>query len=176
MTKLAGVAAGMFVAGICVGGLVRAAEGQATVRRGAMTTQPTTLGAFSVSLAVKDIKASHAFYEKLDFEVVGGDAGQNWLILRNGTVTIGLFQGMYDRNLLTFNPGWDQNAQAIAQFTGVREHQRRLKSRGLTFTKEADEKGTGPAGFMLADPDGNPILIDQHAPASLQPPAKGKRD
>jgi catechol 2,3-dioxygenase-like lactoylglutathione lyase family enzyme len=167
MTKLAGVAAGMFVAGLCAGGLVRAADDQANAGRGAMTTQPTSLGAFSVSLAVKDIKASRAFYEKLDFEIVGGDVAQNWLILRNGTVTIGLFQGMYERNLLTFNPGWDQNAQALAQFADVREHQRRLKSRGLTPTKEADEKGTGPAAFMLADPDGNPILIDQHAPASL---------
>ena len=167
MTKVATVAAGMFAAGLCVGGLVRTVEGQATAGRGAMTTQPTTLGAFSVSLAVKDIKASRDFYEKLDFEIVGGDVAQNWLILRNGAVTIGLFQGMYERNLLTFNPGWDQNAQALAQFTDVREHQRRLKSKGLTLQKEADEKGTGPGGFMLADPDGNPILVDQHAPASL---------
>jgi catechol 2,3-dioxygenase-like lactoylglutathione lyase family enzyme len=142
----------------------------------AMTTQPTTLGAFSVSLAVKDIKASRAFYEKLDFEAVGGDVAQNWLILRNGNVTLGLFQGMYERNLLTFNPGWNHNAQALERFTDVREHQRRLKSRGLKLTKEADEKGTGPAGFMLVDPDGNPILIDQHAPASLPRPAKGKSD
>ena len=129
-----------------------------------MTKQPTTLGAFSVSLAVKDLKASRAFYEKLDFAVVMGDDAQNWLILRNGTVTIGLFQGMFERNILTFNPGWDDQAQAVAEFTDVREHQRRLKSAGLELTTEADESGTGPASFMLIDPDGNPILLDQHVP------------
>jgi lactoylglutathione lyase len=129
-----------------------------------MTTQPTTLGAFSVSLAVKDLPASRAFYEKLDFKVVGGDAAQNWLILRNGNVTIGLFQGMFERNLLTFNPGWDEQAQAAEPFTDVREHQRRLKSLGLAITNEADDKGTGPASFILLDPDGNPVLIDQHVP------------
>jgi lactoylglutathione lyase len=127
-----------------------------------MGTQPTTLGAFSVSLAVKDLQASRAFYEKLDFEVVGGDARQNWLILRNGTVTIGLFQGMFERNILTFNPGWDHLAQAVAEYTDVREHQRRLKAKGLALTNEADEKSTGPASLILVDPDGNPILIDQH--------------
>jgi catechol 2,3-dioxygenase-like lactoylglutathione lyase family enzyme len=127
-----------------------------------MSNQPTTLGAFSVSLAVKNLQASRDFYEKLDFEMVGGNPAQNWLILRNGTVTIGLFQGMFPSNLLTFNPGWDGNAQAVEPFTDVREHQRRLKSRGLTLTTEADETGTGPASLMLADPDGNTILVDQH--------------
>lgn len=127
-----------------------------------MTTQPTTLGAFSVSLAVKDLPASRAFYEQLDFEVVGGDPAQNWLILRNGSVTIGLFQGMFDRNLLTFNPGWDEKAQPVDTFTDIREHQRRFKSMGLALTSEADEGGTGPASVMMTDPDGNPILIDQH--------------
>ena len=127
-----------------------------------MTTQPTTLGAFSVSLAVKDLAASRAFYEQLDFRVVGGDATQNWLILRNGTVTIGLFQGMFERSILTFNPGWDAQAQAVEEFTDVRDHQRRLKAKGLDLTSEADENGTGPASVMLVDPDGNPILIDQH--------------
>ncbi len=127
-----------------------------------MTTQPTTLGAFSVSLAVTNLQTSRAFYEKLDFEVVGGDPAQNWLILRNGTATIGLFQGMFERNILTFNPGWDDKAQAIEKFIDVREHQRRLKSRGLELTNEADESSTGPASFMLLDPDGNPVLIDQH--------------
>ena len=127
-----------------------------------MTQQPTTLGAFSVSLAVKNLAASRAFYEKLDFEVVGGDPAQNWLILRNGTATIGLFQGMFERNILTFNPGWDDKAQAVEEFTDVREHQRRLKSKGLDLTNEADENSTGPASFVLVDPDGNPILIDQH--------------
>jgi catechol 2,3-dioxygenase-like lactoylglutathione lyase family enzyme len=187
MRKLSATSIVLFVAGVCVGGsLVRPVEGQARARgtekqsvtgsRGAITKQPTTLGAFSVSLTVKDLQASRAFYEKLDFEVVGGDAAQNWLILRNGVVTVGLFHGMFGRNTFTFNPGWDQNAQAIDLFTDVREHQRRLKSSGLTLTSEADEKGKGPARFTLADPDGNPILIDQHAPASLQPPANRKRD
>lgn len=128
-----------------------------------MTKQPTTLGAFSVSLAVKDLQASRDFYSKLGFEPAGGDAAQNWLILRNGTVTIGLFQGMFDRNLLTFNPGWDWQAQPVGdKFTDVREHQRRLKASGLTLAMEADESTTGPASVMLTDPDGNPILIDQH--------------
>ena len=166
--KLAALSVVVFAAGVWVGG----GQPSATVSRGTMSNQPTTLGAFSVSLSVKDIKASQAFYEKLDFEVVGGNAAQNWLILRNGSVTIGLFQGLYDRNLLTFNPGWDENAQAIERFADVREHQRRLKAKGLTLTTQADEKGTGPASFTLTDPDGNPILIDQHAPASLPRRAK----
>jgi catechol 2,3-dioxygenase-like lactoylglutathione lyase family enzyme len=127
-----------------------------------MAKQPTTLGAFSVSLAVRDLQASKAFYEKLDFQVVGGDVNQNWLILRNGTITIGLFQGMFERNILTFNPGWDDQAQAVAEYTDVRDHQRGLKSKGLHLTSEADDKSTGPASVMLVDPDGNPILIDQH--------------
>lgn len=127
-----------------------------------MGTQPTTLGAFSVSLAVKDLEASRAFYEKLDFKVVMGEASRNWLILRNGAVTIGLFQGMFERNILTFNPGWDAEAQAVGEFTDVREHQRRLKASGLELASEADESGSGPGSVMLVDPDGNPILIDQH--------------
>ena len=127
-----------------------------------MSRQPTSLGAFSVSLAVKDLQASRAFYEALDFEVAGGNPAQNWLILRNGTVTIGLFQGMFERNILTFNPGWDEKAQAVAEFTDVREHQRRLKSKGLELASEADERSAGPASFMVVDPDGNQILVDQH--------------
>jgi len=111
---------------------------------------------------VTNLQTSRAFYEKLDFEVVGGDPAQNWLILRNGTATIGLFQGMFERNILTFNPGWDDKAQVIEKFIDVREHQRRFKSRGLELTDEADESSTGPASFMLLDPDGNPVLIDQH--------------
>ena len=94
--------------------------------------------------------------------MVGGDAAQNWLILRNGTVTVGLFQGMFDRNILTFNPGWDEKAQPIAEFIDIREHQRRLKSNGVQLTSEADENGAGPASLMLIDPDGNPILVDEH--------------
>jgi catechol 2,3-dioxygenase-like lactoylglutathione lyase family enzyme len=127
-----------------------------------MTQQPTTLGAFSVSLAVKDLQASKAFYEKLDFEVVMGNAAENWLILRNGTVTIGLFQGMFERNSLTFNPGWDFAARAVEQFTDIREHQRRFKAAGLTLANEADESSTGSASLVLIDPDGNPIRLDQH--------------
>ena len=120
------------------------------------------LGAFSVSLAVKDLAVSRAFYEKLGFAVCGGDASQNWLILRNGTHTIGLFQGMFDRNILTFNPGWDARAEPQEAFTDVREIQRELKSRGVSLQAEADEETTGPASLMAVDPDGNPILIDQH--------------
>ena len=120
------------------------------------------LGAFSVSLAVKDLEASRDFYEKLGFEVVGGDPSQNWQILRNGGHTIGLFQGMFDKNLLTFNPGWDDEAQPIDAFTDVRELQRRLKEAGVTLAVEADESGAGPASFVILDPDGNPILVDQH--------------
>ncbi len=127
-----------------------------------MAKQPTTLGAFSVSLAVRDLQASRAFYEKLDFHVVGGEAAQNWLILRNGTLTIGLFQGMFGRNMLTFNPGWDDQAQPVEEYTDVRDHQRRIKAKGLDVATEADENSTGPASLMLLDPDGNPILLDQH--------------
>jgi catechol 2,3-dioxygenase-like lactoylglutathione lyase family enzyme len=120
------------------------------------------LGAFSVSLAVKDIEASKSFYEKLGFEMIGGDAEQGWLILKNGDHVIGLFQGMFDRNTLTFNPGWDQNGNELDTFTDVRELQRELKERGLVIVSEADETTTGPASCMVVDPDGNPILIDQH--------------
>jgi lactoylglutathione lyase len=126
-----------------------------------MTKQPTSLGAFSVSLAVKDLPASRSFYEKLGFSAAGGN-GKNWLILRNGTATIGLFQGMFERNVLTFNPGWDEMAQAVEAFTDVREHQRRLKAQGLELQTQADEGTKGPASFILVDPDGNPVLVDQH--------------
>lgn len=120
------------------------------------------LGNFSVSLAVKDLAASRAFYEKLGFEAIGGDAAQNWLILRNGAATIGLFQGMFERNALTFNPGWDSAGQALAEFTDVRELQRRLRAAGIVPAVAADESTTGPAHLVVVDPDGNPILIDQH--------------
>lgn len=120
------------------------------------------LGAFSISLTVKDIHPSKAFYEKLGFKVFGGDISQNWLILKNGDRVIGLFQGMLDRNTLTFNPGWDQNARPLESYADVRELQRQLKEQGLEFVSEADESTTGPASFMVMDPDGNPILIDQH--------------
>ncbi|CAM4122120.1 VOC family protein [Zobellia roscoffensis] len=120
------------------------------------------LGNFSVSLNVKDIQASKQFYEALGFSVFGGDIDQNWLILKNGNATIGLFQGMFDKNILTFNPGWNSNAEALDSFTDVRELQNQLKKKGIKLDLEANEKTTGPASFMLNDPDGNPILIDQH--------------
>jgi catechol 2,3-dioxygenase-like lactoylglutathione lyase family enzyme len=120
------------------------------------------LGNFSVSLAVKDIEASKAFYEKLGFQVFMGDPSQNWLILKNGDHVIGLFQGMFDKNILTFNPGWNSDAQPLGEFTDVRELQRRLKASGVPMISEADESSTGPASFMIADPDGNTILVDQH--------------
>lgn len=120
------------------------------------------LGAFSVSLAVKDIEASKRFYEKLGFTVFGGDQSQNWLIMKNGDHVIGLFQGMFDKNILTFNPGWNSAAQPLAEFTDVRALQRQLKERGISMISEADEDSTGPASFMIVDPDGNTILVDQH--------------
>ena len=122
------------------------------------------LGNFSVSLTVKDIKASKAFYEKLGFTQVGGVLEQNWVVLQNGTTKVGLFQGMFERNMLTFNPGWTHTRETLKDFQDVRELQRTLKARGLELTLEADEATDGPASLMLVDPDGNPILIDQHVP------------
>lgn len=123
------------------------------------------LGNFSVSLAVKDLAASKAFYENLGFKVVGGVQAQNWLILQNESSTIGLFQGMFDKNILTFNPGWDKDCNTLPDFDDVRDLQRALKQRGITLDSAADEATTGPASLMLTDPDGNPILIDQHVPS-----------
>lgn len=120
------------------------------------------LGVFSISLAVKDIEASKQFYEKLGFKVFAGDQAKHWLILKNGDHIIGLFQGMFEKNILTFNPGWDTNAQHVGAFTDVRDLQRQLKAEGLSFASEADESTTGPASFIVVDPDGNPILVDQH--------------
>ena len=120
------------------------------------------LGAFSVSLAVKDIEASKLFYEKIGFTAFAGDQSQNWLIMKNGSHAIGLFQGMFDKNILTFNPGWNSDAQKLGQFTDVRELQRQLKARGVSLLSEADESSAGPASFMISDPDGNTILVDQH--------------
>ena len=120
------------------------------------------LGNFSISLAVKDIEASKAFYEKLGFTVFGGDQSQNWLIMKNGDTNIGLFQGMFENNILTFNPGWNSNAQPLGEFTDVRELQRELKANGVEMMSEADDNTTGPGSFMIADPDGNTILVDQH--------------
>ncbi len=120
------------------------------------------VGAFSVSLSVKNIAASRDFYQKLGFEPIGGNVEENWLILRNGDHVIGLFQGMFEKNMLTFNPGWDQQCNPTASFTDVREIQRVLKEQGLALDSEADAASEGPASIMLTDPDGNPILIDQH--------------
>ena len=120
------------------------------------------LGAFSISLAVKDLEASRRFYEKFGFNAFAGDASQNWLILKNGEHVIGLFQGMFEKNILTFNPGWDSNAQKLPTFTDIRELQRQLKAQGVQLQPEADESTTGPASFIAVDPDGNPILVDQH--------------
>lgn len=120
------------------------------------------LGNFSVSLAVKNIETSREFYEKFGFAATMGDASTGWLILKNGPTIIGLFQGMFEKNMLTFNPGWDSSAQPLDEFTDVRELQRRLKSQGVVLMTEADESTTGPASFMAIDPDGNPILVDQH--------------
>ena len=120
------------------------------------------LGAFSVSLSVKDIRVSKEFYEKLGFTVFAGDLSKNYLIMKNGDGLVGLFQGMFENNILTFNPGWDQNANAVHPFDDVREIQKDLKNKGLKLTSEADEKTTGPASFIITDPDGNAILVDQH--------------
>lgn len=120
------------------------------------------LGAFSVSLAVKDIEASKLFYENLGFKVFAGDQSQNWLIMKNGAHAIGLFQGMFDKNILTFNPGWNSDAAPLEEFTDVRELQRLLKDRGVNMVSEADESTAGPASFVIVDPDGNTILVDQH--------------
>ena len=120
------------------------------------------LGAFSVSLAVKDIQASKTFYEKFGFTAFLGDASQNWLIMKNGDHVIGLFQGMFERNILTFNPGWNSNAKPLASFTDIRELQRQLKAQGVELQQEADESTTGPTSLIALDPDGNPILLDQH--------------
>jgi len=125
---------------------------------------PMQLGNFSVSLNVKDLAASKAFYEKLDFKQVNGNIEQNWIVLQNGTTTIGLFHGMFEKNMMTFNPGWDWKKETLKEFQDVRELQRTLKARGIELQTEADESTDGPAYFMLVDPDGNPILVDQHVP------------
>jgi catechol 2,3-dioxygenase-like lactoylglutathione lyase family enzyme len=120
------------------------------------------LGAFSISLAVKDIETSKQFYQKLGFEVFGGEIAHNWLIMKNGDHIIGLIQDMLEKNTLTFNPGWDSNAQNLDEFMDVREIQQHLKAQGVELVSEADEDSSGPASFVVVDPDGNPILIDQH--------------
>lgn len=121
-----------------------------------------SLGAFSISLTVKDLAASKAFYEKLGFSGIGGDESQNWLILANGDCVVGLFQGMFDKNMLTFNPGWGPDGTPLEEFEDVREIQKRLKADGVAIASEADETTSGPASFVVVDPDGNPVLVDQH--------------
>ena len=152
---------------IVVGALGLIATADATTARSTPATQEKTmeLGNFSVSLAVKDIRASMAFYEKFDFKVVGGKLEQNWIVLQNGSARIGLFQGMFDKNIMTFNPGWTKDKETMADFEDVRELQRNLKARGLTMATEADETTDGPAHFMVTDPDGNTLLFDQHVPS-----------
>jgi lactoylglutathione lyase len=120
------------------------------------------LGAFSISLNVKDLETSKSFYEKLGFQVFGGVAAQNWLIMKNGDHIVGLFQGMFEKNILTFNPGWDQNGDTLDSFTDVRELQREYKALGIKVENEADESTAGPASFIVIDPDGNPVMFDQH--------------
>ena len=120
------------------------------------------LGNFSVSLAVKDLAASRTFYEAFGFSAIGGNADQGWLILRNADTVIGLFQGMFDKNMLTFNPGWDRDCGTVPGFTDVRELQKQLKARGIALMAEADETTTGPAHLIAIDPDGNPVMLDQH--------------
>lgn len=150
--------AAMLACGLALGGC-------ATTQNGPEATAPEEermeLGAFSVSLAVKDLAASRAFYEKLGFEATGGDPAQNYLILRNGTTTIGLFEGMFEKNILTFNPGWNHRAEALESFTDVRDLERMLRERGIEPVQSA-AAGDGPAHVVLEDPDGNPVLIDQH--------------
>lgn len=120
------------------------------------------LGAFSISLSVKDIYKSKSFYENLGFQVLGGDIAQNWLIMKNESCVIGLFQGMFENNIMTFNPGWNEHAENLETFTDVRELQKQLKEKGIKIQSEADESTEGPAFFTIEDPDGNPILVDQH--------------
>jgi lactoylglutathione lyase len=120
------------------------------------------LGAFSVSLPVNDLEVSKLFYEKLGFTVFGGDPSQNWLIMKNGDHAIGLFQGMFDQNILTFDPGWNSDAQELKDFPDVRELQHQIKSRGVELLSEADENTSGAASFMIVDPDANTMMVDQH--------------
>jgi lactoylglutathione lyase len=120
------------------------------------------LGAFSVSLSVKDINKSKLFYENLGFQILGGDITQNWLIMKNESCIIGLFQGMFEKNILTYNPGWNENGENLNSFTDIRDLQKQLKAKGIKIISEADETSEGPASFTIEDPDGNPILLDQH--------------
>ena len=145
--------------------LIAIASSAATPSTPADEKKTMDLGNFSVSLNVKDIKASMAFYEKLDFKVVAGKLEQNWIVLQSGNARIGLFQGMFDKNIMTFNPGWTKDKETLKDFQDVRELQRTLKARGLKIAPEANETTEGPAYFMVSDPDGNTLLFDQHVPS-----------
>ena len=145
--------------------IVTAAATTAAQTTPASEKKSMDLGNFSVSLNVKDIKASKAFYEKLDFKVVAGKLEQNWLVLQSGNASIGLFQGMFDKNIMTFNPGWTKDKETLKDFQDVRELQRTLKARGLKIAPEANETTEGPAYFKVTDPDGNTLLFDQHVPS-----------
>lgn len=142
--------------------ITKKSEGVAVESAQSVSSDHLKLGAFSISLSVKDLQASREFYEKLGFTAFGGSMEQNYLIMKNGNALIGLFQGMFEGNILTFNPGWDENARNLEDFDDIRDIQKRLKASGLTLMSEADENSTGPASLMLADPDGNLILLDQH--------------
>lgn len=158
--KRTGMAALVF----CLGGFVTTQATRLANGQGSDEAKKMRLGNFSVSLTVKDIAASRAFYEKLGFHVKSGNQEENWLVLQNETATIGIFQGMFPKNILTFNPGWDRNGHKVRDFDDVRDIQRMIRSQGLALTTEADEASTGPASLMLMDPDGNPILVDQFVP------------
>ena len=166
MTRL-----GMAVLIFCLGGLVAAQTIKVANSNAIGEEKKMRLGNFSVSLAVKDISASRAFYEKLGFRVIMGDQAKNWLILQNESSTIGLFQGMFNKNIMTFNPGWDRSGGTLPDFDDVRDIQRMLKSQGITPVTEADEATSGPASLMLVDPDGNQILVDQHVPSPRKCPS-----
>ena len=158
----------LFLMTVCIFAVVRFADGNGNFKENtgvktSMSDEKMKFGHFSISLAVKDIKASKEFYEKLDFEKTGGDLKHNYLIMQNGTTTIGLFQGMFKDNILTFNPGWNHKAEKLERFQDVRQLQAKLTDRGIKPVTKAKE-GNGPASFVIVDPDGNSILIDQHVP------------
>jgi catechol 2,3-dioxygenase-like lactoylglutathione lyase family enzyme len=148
---------------LCLLGGCATVPSSASAGRAAGDGQPQ-LGNFSVSLTVKDLAASRGFYEKLGFHAIGGNPEKGWVILQNDSATIGLFQGLFPRNILTFNPGWDRTGATLPAFDDVRDIQRELTGRGLTLEASADDASTGPASLLLLDPDGNPILVDQHLP------------
>jgi catechol 2,3-dioxygenase-like lactoylglutathione lyase family enzyme len=160
-------AAAVLILGGCAsaGGTSAAVVERSGTPSGAM---PMTLGNFSVSLNVKDLAASRAFYEKLGFRIVGGQQERRYLIMQNGTTTIGLFQGMIPSNILTFNPGWDHTCATVPGFTDIRDLQREMQARGLTLSTLAEPDSTGPASLTLSDPDGNMILLDQHVPKPVK--------